>query len=252
MTEPATIRTGLAVAMLVGLLTWETAHPFFDQFAGGRAGLKKRGSHGAINLAIGLANSLMIAFVFVAAWVASVTWAETYGVGFLNRFSIPFWPGLIIAIVLLDLWTYTWHWLNHTIPFLWRFHRLHHSDKAMDVTTANRFHIVEIFLSSVLRVPVLVLIGCNMEQLAIYETLFFACVQFHHANIAVSERTDRALRAFIVTPFIHKVHHSVKMREANSNYGSLFTWWDRLFRTLKLSRDPQAIVFGVDDDTQKR
>ncbi|MFA6963083.1 MAG: sterol desaturase family protein, partial [Opitutaceae bacterium] len=138
--------------------------------------------------------------------------------------------------------------LNHVWPFLWRFHRLHHADREMNVTTANRFHIGEIVLSSLLRVPLLALLGVRLEELALYETALFAVVQFHHANIGLPEWLDRALRCVIVTPYLHKVHHSVVRAEADSNFSSLFSWWDRLFRTFRLSRDPRRIVFGVDDD----
>lgn len=116
----------------------------------------------------------------------------------------------------------------------------------MDVTTASRFHVIEIIFSSILRVPVLLLIGCGIEQLALYELLLFAVVQFHHANVGLPEPIDRLLRVVIVTPFLHKVHHSVAVTERDSNYSSLFSWWDRLFRTLRRSRDPRKIVFGVD------
>jgi sterol desaturase/sphingolipid hydroxylase (fatty acid hydroxylase superfamily) len=116
----------------------------------------------------------------------------------------------------------------------------------MDVTTASRFHIAEITFSSLLRVPVLLLVGCSIEQLAAYELLMFAVVQFHHANIGVPPALDRALRTVIVSPSMHKVHHSVVRAECDSNFSSLFSWWDRIFRTMRVSRDPKAIRFGVD------
>jgi sterol desaturase/sphingolipid hydroxylase (fatty acid hydroxylase superfamily) len=150
-------------------------------------------------------------------------------------------------VFLLDAWTYGWHWLNHRVPFFWRFHRWHHADRAMDVTTASRFHTGEIVLSSVFRVPVLALIGCSLGELALYELLLFAVVQFHHANIALPDRLDRGLRLVIVTPALHKVHHSVVRAESDSNYSSLFSWWDRVFRTLRLVREPRRIVFGVEE-----
>jgi sterol desaturase/sphingolipid hydroxylase (fatty acid hydroxylase superfamily) len=99
----------------------------------------------------------------------------------------------------------------------------------------------------VLRVPVLALIGCSLGELALYELLLFAVVQFHHANIALPDRLDRVLRLVIVTPALHKVHHSVVRAESDSNYSSLFSWWDRVFRTLRLVREPRRIVFGVEE-----
>jgi len=115
------------------------------------------------------------------------------------------------------------------------------------VTTATRFHFMEITLSSLLRVPLLILLGARLEELAVYKTLLFAVVQFHHANIGLPERIDRILRWVIVTPALHKVHHSVHRIEADSNYSSLFSWWDRLFGTWRLLPKNRSIQFGVED-----
>jgi len=184
--------------------------------------------------------------VGLALWVKAMQWAEAHHFGLLHWLSAPEWLRWALALLLLDAWTYWWHRLSHIVPFFWRFHRLHHSDRRMDVTTANRFHPGEITLSSLLRLPVLALIGCRLEQLALYELLLFAVVQFQHANIGLPERLDRALRCVIVTPHMHKVHHSVVRTERNSNFSSLFSWWDRLARTLRLSSDPRRIAFGLD------
>jgi sterol desaturase/sphingolipid hydroxylase (fatty acid hydroxylase superfamily) len=236
----------LAVGVLVLLIAWETAQPYFALFTGGRAGWLERGRHALINIAIGTLNALLTGLVFAGIWLAATVWGEQHAIGLLHWIALPGWSGWALAVLLLDVWTYSWHRLNHVIPFFWRFHKLHHSDRAMDVTTASRFHFVEILFSSVLRVPVLLLIGCSIEQLALYELLLFAVVQFHHANIGIPEPLDRALRVVIVTPALHKVHHSVVRAECDSNFSSLFSWWDRVFRTLRLSRDPKSIRFGVD------
>lgn len=236
----------LAVAVLVLLFAWETAQPCFALFAAGREGWLKRGRHALINIAIGTVNALLTGLVFVGIWFAATAWGAEHTFGLLRWMALPAWLGWTLAVLLLDAWTYSWHRINHLLPFLWRFHRLHHSDRAMDVTTASRFHFVEILFSSLLRVPVLLLIGCGIEQLALYELLLFAVVQFHHANIGLPASLDRALRVVIVTPALHKVHHSVVRTECDSNFSSLFSWWDRLFRTLRISRDPKSIRFGVD------
>lgn len=236
----------LAVAVLVLLFAWETAQPYFVLFAGGREGWLRRGRHALINVAIGIVNALLTGLVFVAVWLAATAWGEQHAIGLLRWVALPEWLAWILAVLLLDAWTYSWHRINHVVPFFWRFHKLHHSDRAMDVTTASRFHFVEIFFSSVLRVPVLLLIGCSIEQLALYELLLFAVVQFHHANIGLPASLDRVLRVVIVTPALHKVHHSVVRAECDSNFSSLFSWWDRLFRTIRISRNPRKIRFGVD------
>ena len=238
-------RPWLAVAVLGALLVWETARPYFKFYGAGPATRRTRGRHGALNLALGGLNALLVAVIFAGAWLATTEWAAARGFGILWWTDAPAavrWPA---ALLLLDAWTYAWHRLNHRVPLLWRFHRWHHADREMDVTTASRFHTGEIVLSSILRVPVLALIGCGIEELALYEVMLFAVVQFHHANIALPGRLDRILGAVIVTPSLHKVHHSVVRAECDSNYSSLFSWWDRIFRTRRISADPHRIVFGV-------
>lgn len=241
------LRTILAVSCLAILLGWETARPYFALFGSRGASGKSRWRHAASNLALGLLNAVLVALLFSGLWLWTTQWASAHHFGLLHRFDLPAWGKAAIAILLLDVWMYAWHRLNHRLPFFWRFHRLHHADRAMDVTTASRFHTGEIVFSSILRVPVLLMIGCTIGELALYEILLFLVVQFHHANIALPDRLDRCLRLFIVTPSLHKVHHSVLRVEHDSNYSSLFCWWDMIFRTRRLLPDPHRIVFGVED-----
>jgi sterol desaturase/sphingolipid hydroxylase (fatty acid hydroxylase superfamily) len=236
-------RAALPVVCLVALLAWETAQPYLPLFR--RAG--ERARHGATNILLGLLNAAVVASVFAGLWLAATEWATAHRFGLLNAFACPPWLRALFAVLLLDAWTYAWHRLNHRVPFFWRFHRCHHADRAMDVTTASRFHTGEIVLSSILRVPLLLVIGCGIGELALYELQLFAVVQFHHANLALPERLDRALRLVVVTPALHKVHHSVVRAECDSNYGSLFSWWDRLGGTRRISATPERIVFGLDD-----
>lgn len=231
-----------ALAVLALLFFWETMRPFFHFPTG-----KLRFKHSVRNLTFGLTNSLMIALIFVSLWWWAADFSETSGIGLLHRFNFSIAADFIMAILLLDLWTYGWHRANHRIPLLWRFHRVHHSDKHMDVTTASRFHIGEILLSSILRVPLILLLGISLPQLALYEILMFATVQFHHANIAVPKKADRVLRWFIVTPFMHKVHHSRYQPETDSNYASFLSIWDRIFRSFRYREDPHEIAIGLDE-----
>jgi sterol desaturase/sphingolipid hydroxylase (fatty acid hydroxylase superfamily) len=247
MTEISSIRTASSVVLLVLLLAWESLVPFFAFFAGS-AGDRVR--HGLKNLVLGVLNALFTALVFVAFWLATAQWAEEHAFGLLNWLQLPIWARLVGAFLLFDAWMYWWHRLNHRVPFLWRFHRTHHSDPTMDVTTANRFHIGEIALSSLLRVPVIALLGLRVWELALYELAMFTVVQLHHANIAFPKRLDRALRLVIVTPFMHKVHHSRWQPETDSNYSSLFSFWDRVFRTFRWRDDPHSLQFGLDEFTR--
>jgi len=238
------------IAMLVGLavlMLWEHAHPFFDYF---RKAPKERGVHALRNLLLGGLNAAVISLVFVGLWGAAALWAEQQDLGLLHWLDaaagLPLWAHALGAVLLLDFWMYVWHRINHVIPFLWRFHRVHHHDPKMDVTTASRFHTGEIILSSLLRLGVIVLAGVHLWELVLYETVMFAVVQFHHANVALPDGLDRALRAIIVTPNMHKVHHSRWQPETDSNYSSLFSFWDRIGRTFRLREDPSTLEFGLD------
>ncbi len=172
----------------------------------------------------------------IDGWIRSAESVGTPNVGSINCRSYPFgFMDLLVAPT------------EPLLALLWRFHQLHHADQAMDVTTGSRFHMVEIGLSSFLRVPVLIALGATMGELAVYEISMFLVVLFHHANIALLERADRTLRLFIVTPMMNKVHHSIRRVEADSNYGSLFTWWDRWFGSWKILQAGRRIQFGVEE-----
>jgi len=154
----------------------------------------------------------------------------------------------VLALVLLDCWMYLWHRANHMIPFLWRFHRMHHSDRHMDVTTATRFHLGEHVGASLLRLGLIPLLGLEVWNLVVYDTLVIAVTQFHHADISIG-RWDRWLRWLIVTPYMHKVHHSDWRPETDSNYSTVLSIWDRLAGSLRMRSDPKTLVFGLDEFT---
>tara|TARA_R110000850_G_scaffold79565_12_gene171524 strand:- start:1064 stop:1915 length:852 start_codon:yes stop_codon:yes gene_type:complete len=238
----------ISIGVLIVLLAWETAAPFFPYFV---RKLRFRTVHAFRNLALGVVNALAVSIglVHLWGWAAETCTEKSFGV--LNWAGLSGWGGALVAVLLFDLWTYWWHRLNHEVPLLWRFHQVHHSDPQMDVTTANRFHLGEIVLSSLLRVPVIFLIGAEFWHLALYEVILFPVVQFHHANIRVDGWVGRMLRWFIATPEMHKVHHSRWQPETDSNYTSLLSVWDRVFRTFRLREAPSQISFGLDgyDDT---
>lgn len=238
----ADIRPWIALGLLVALLLWETVAPFFSFPKG-----KERIRHGFRNVLLGLLNAGVTTLVFVGLWWTAAAWAASHSFGLLHWLTPPAWVAWPLAILLLDAWLYFWHRINHRVPFLWRFHRVHHSDLHMDVTTANRFHTGEIVMSAILRVPLIILLGVSIEQLALYELLMFAVVQFHHANISVSAKWDRILRVVIATPYMHKVHHSRWQPETDSNYSSLLSIWDRLFRSFRLTENPESIRIGLDE-----
>ncbi len=224
------------------LLIWESLLPFFDLF---RNGLNERTVHLVRNLIIGELNVLMVSFGFVAIWWWAAALAETHSFGILYWLGLDSWLRICAALLILDFWMYWWHWMNHRLSFFWRFHRIHHSDREMDVTTCVRFHIGEVFFSSLFRIGVILLGGLSLWEVFLYEVFLNLTVQFHHANIGLGA-IDRAIRVFIVSPAMHKVHHSQVQIETDSNYTSLLSVWDRIFGTFRLRDDPEAIRFGLE------
>jgi len=226
------------VVLLTFYWCWESRHPFRNQ-------THARGRHAVLNLGVALINMLAIAVLFGGGILAMAQWATERQFGVLNSLQVTTGVRVALALLMLDAWMYCWHRLNHVVPFLWWFHRMHHSDTAMDVTTATRFHLGELILSAVARLALIPLFGLSLWELAIYDTLVFVSVQFHHANISIGH-LDRYVRWLFVTPDMHRVHHSDLIEETNSNYATVLSIWDRLARSFRMRDDTQTIVFGVD------
>lgn len=201
-----------------------------------------------INLLIGLLN-LVLSLIPAGFFVRGIQTFESKGWGLLHFFVLPFWLTLLLTILLLDGWMYIWHRANHRLPFLWRFHRFHHKDTKMNSTTAVRFHIVELWLSYPAKAAVCLLLGVSYLPLLIYETLFFTAVVVHHSNIFISEKTDRIYRLLFASPVMHRIHHSDSLEDTNSNYGSLFSFWDRLLGSWRGAYQTQ-FQFGVPPEEQ--
>ena len=232
----------LLLFLFLGLVVWETVRPC-KVFPYGKG--KARLWHGATNLGVGFVASALSYVLFLPAWRLTAQWTGQHAWGLLH--VVPGASvGRICVALLLDLWTYWWHRMNHRIKFLWQFHRMHHSDPWMDATSAKRFHPGEMVFSSALRLPVILLTGVALWQVALYDVVMLGVVLFHHANIAVSPDLDRVLRVFIPTPIMHKIHHSRVQMETDSNYGALLSIWDRLFASFRLRADWQAISLGLD------
>lgn len=174
---------------------------------------------------------LRIAFPILAVGAAMV--ATDQGWGILNMIGLPDWIAILAAVLVLDLAVYGQHVLFHDVPWFWRLHRMHHADLDFDVTTALRFHPLEIMLSMLIKLGVVVLIGAPAVAVVIFEVLLNATAMFNHANLRLPARLDRPLRLVLVTPDMHRVHHSVRREETNSNYGFNLSVWDRLFGTYR-------------------
>jgi sterol desaturase/sphingolipid hydroxylase (fatty acid hydroxylase superfamily) len=233
------VRLSMGILLLIVFLTWESFSPGFHWFAKSRDRLL----HGWRNYLLGLLNVVVAGVFLIQVWLFICAWAETHRFGLLNWMAIPDWLRIPVAILVLDLWTYCWHRLNHHSAILWRFHRTHHTEVHLDVSSAVRFHFGEIACSGLVRVPLILLLGLKFHELVIYETLLFAVVQFQHANIKLPRRCEAFLSRFIVTPDFHRIHHSRERDQANSNYSSLLSFWDRLFRTKSSVVSPRC--FGV-------
>jgi sterol desaturase/sphingolipid hydroxylase (fatty acid hydroxylase superfamily) len=232
------VQGAVAVGVLALLWLLETWAPLFVD-------RPHRYRHAFRNLAVGAANMAVIGLAFAAATAAVADRAAAARFGLLHRLPATPWLELALGFLLFDAWMYLWHRANHRAPFLWRFHRMHHSDPAMDVTTALRFHFGEIAISSALRLAVVPLLGLAVWQVILYETILLPVIAFHHSNVALPERWDRLLRAVIVSPNMHRVHHSDWRPETDSNYASIFSWWDRLGGTFRRREDVKTLRYGL-------
>jgi sterol desaturase/sphingolipid hydroxylase (fatty acid hydroxylase superfamily) len=228
----------IVVCAFVVLWSAETVFPF----ASGRS---RRLRHAVRNLTLGTLNAWLTVLLSAFVLVKVADWSEAAHIGLLRFVTLPPLLAGVAAIVLLDAWMYVWHRANHEVPFLWCFHRVHHSDTEMDVTSAVRFHAGEILISGLLRAALIPVLGLSIEQMLLYDALLLPVIFLHHSNINLPEGIDRVLRVVITTPAIHRVHHSRLMVEANSNYSSIFSWWDRWARTFRLRQDGTRVAFGV-------
>ena len=194
------------------------------------------------NLGIGVLDALLLRLMAMlavpVAAVAAGFYAESNGIGLLNQVAWPGWLKLVIALLALDLAIWAQHLVSHKVPIFWRLHQVHHADRDIDVTTAIRFHPIEIGLSMLWKIVVVLAIGASPLAVFLFEVILNGCAMFNHANIALPRWLDAILRLFIVTPDMHRVHHSVLHREHDSNYGFNLSIWDRLFGPIRRSRKP--------------
>lgn len=200
-----------------------------------------------INVAVAVPSFVVLRLLLLPVVVAAAGWAEEKHFGLARVLPLPPVAAGIVAILFLDYSMYVWHWLNHRVPVLWRFHHVHHSDLDLDVSTAFRFHFGEIGLSVLVRSIQIILAGASPLVALIYEVLLEASTEFHHSNVRLPLGVERVLSWFIVTPRAHGIHHSVVAAETNSNYSNLLIVWDRLHRTLNLNARQSELTIGVAD-----
>ncbi len=185
------------------------------------------------NLGLVFLNSTVLRLLFPAAAVGVALFAREQGWGLFNYTDIPFILAVIISVIIMDAVIYLQHVMVHAVPLLWRLHRVHHADPDYDVTTGARFHPLEIILSMLIKFATILLLGPPLIAVIIFEVLLNATAMFNHGNVKLPFTVDRILRLLVVTPDMHRVHHSVEDDEANSNFGFNLPWWDRLFGTYR-------------------
>ena len=185
------------------------------------------------NLSIIVLNSLLVRLVFPAAAVGVALFTEARGWGLLSLLPWPDWLLLTVGVILLDFAIWVQHVLFHAVPALWRLHRMHHADQDFDVTTGLRFHPIEILLSMAIKAGFILMLGIPAVAVLVFEILLNATSMFNHGNVRIPSGLDRLLRWFVVTPDMHRVHHSWYPDETNSNFGFNLPWWDRLMGTYR-------------------
>lgn len=226
MESEAAIRAAAFFGMLAVMALWEWIAPR-------RRPAPSKASRWLANLGIVAINTLLVRLLLPAGAIGAALFAELNGWGLLYVMDWPGWLAVAVAVVLLDLAIYLQHVMFHALPLLWRLHMVHHADRDFDVSTGLRFHPLEILLSMVIKMAVVLLIGAPMAAVLIFEVLLNATAMFNHGNVRLPLKLDRRLRWIVVTPDMHRVHHSVLRHETNSNYGFNLPWWDRLCGTYR-------------------
>ena len=221
--EPA-LRLACFAVVLLTMGAWEHVMPRRERHI-------KRVERWPINVGLAVISTLVVRIVVPVAAVGAAMWAAQQDLGLLNTAGLPLIASFVLALLILDCAIYWQHRLFHKVPWLWRLHRVHHADKELDVTTGVRFHPVEIVLSAIIKIVVVVLIGAPAVSVVIFEIVLNASSMFNHANIRLVPTADALLRKVLVTPDMHRVHHSVLKVETDSNFGFNLPWWDYLFGT---------------------
>ena len=226
-----TVRLGVFFGIFAIIAAWELAAPRRTL----RESKPLRWTH---NLALTVLNSVLVRAALPVAAIGVAALAAERGMGLFNLFHVPHPLAILLSVLALDLAIYLQHLMFHAVPLFWRLHRMHHADLDFDVTTGARFHPIEIILSMLIKFAVILALGPPAVAVLIFEILLNASSMFNHGNVRIPAAIDRVLRWAVVTPDMHRVHHSIKPRETNSNFGFSLPWWDHLFGTYRA--EPQA------------
>jgi sterol desaturase/sphingolipid hydroxylase (fatty acid hydroxylase superfamily) len=240
-TYETTIRLGVFFGIFSVMALWELLAPR-------RVLTQSKSARWMNNIALVIVNTVVVRIVFPTAAVGVAAYATEQQWGLFNQLNSPAWLAIIVSVVLLDGLIYMQHVMFHAVPAFWRLHRVHHADMDFDVTTGARFHTIEIVLSMLIKFAAILLLGPPLAAVVIFEVLLNATSMFNHSNVRLPLGLDRLLRIFIVTPDMHRVHHSHYAHETNSNFGFSLSLWDRLFGTYRAQPDDghENMVIGID------
>jgi sterol desaturase/sphingolipid hydroxylase (fatty acid hydroxylase superfamily) len=222
----APLRFAIFLAVFAVMAAWEIVAPRRKLAA-------SKSQRWTANLAILITNTALVRAIFPAAAVGIAMFAEARGVGLLHAIDIHAGLKIALALAALDLAIYLQHVMFHAVPLLWRLHRAHHADLDIDVTTGARFHPVEMLLSMAIKAAAILVIGAPALAVLVFEIVLNASSMFNHSNVRIPQRLDSVLRWLVVTPDMHRVHHSIRGEETNRNFGFNLPWWDRLFGTYR-------------------
>ena len=239
--DESLIRLGGFGAVFAAMAIWEVLGPRRKQAI-------RRGPRWPNNLGVVVLDTLLVRLVFPTTAVGLALVAEAHAWGLFHTIALSAWVAVVSSVILLDLAIYFQHVLFHAVPALWRLHRMHHADLEFDVTTGLRFHPIEILLSMMIKLAAVAALGAPAVAVLIFEVLLNATSMFNHSNIRMPLGLDRVLRWFVVTPDMHRVHHSIASREINSNFGFNLPWWDRLFGTYRAqpAAGHEAMTIGIE------
>ncbi len=241
-----TLRIVIFLTIIGGMALWEI-------MAARRPLSQSKSKRWFGNITLVTVDTLLVRLLLPAGSVGAAIWAEARQIGLLHLVELPDVAAIVAAVILLDLAIYVQHVVFHTVPWLWRLHMVHHADRDLDVTSGLRFHPIEILISMFIKLALVVVIGAPVLAVILFEAILNGMAMFNHANVRLPLPADRLLRLLLVTPDMHRVHHSVVVEETNSNFGFNLSLWDRLFGTYRAqpAAGHQAMTIGLSQFQQQ-
>lgn len=241
------VRLGIFIGVLLLMAGWEVLAPR-------RALTVRKSPRWFSNLGLVALNVVLVRLILPLTAVGTATLAAERGWGLLNQWLAPGWARFLIAVATLDFAIYLQHVLFHAVPALWRLHMVHHADLDFDVTTGLRFHTIEILISTLIKIGVVLTLGPSVWAVLTFEVLLNATSMFNHGNVRLPQWLDRSLRLLVVTPEMHRIHHSIDRREANTNFGFNLPWWDFLLGTYRAqpAAGHESMQIGVSHSREER